>query len=206
MLYYILSEFQSNRMGGEHLYSRRNDYVWLSRVFVLLTKWPVSVCMCTALSVRRAACRDEVCEAEGKRDDDENIQDKCCEYFRDSCCSTEENDYLTLLWVSVYSTQWWALDRGNLRWVSCWCLSSSAHVRMRLGYVYLWLHHSSFSSLHLFSSRAPSVRTPFSFTLSVIMWAFTLLCCATYVRTASKEVYWCSCRLAVCTDIQALQC
>ena len=42
--------------------------------------------------------------------------------------SLEHNDL-------VYSTQWWALDRRNLRWVSCWCLSSSAHVRMRLGYV-----------------------------------------------------------------------
>ena len=27
-----------NGMGGEHVYSRRNDYVWLSQVFVLLTK------------------------------------------------------------------------------------------------------------------------------------------------------------------------
>ena len=44
-----------------------------------------------------AACRDEACVEEGGRDDEDNVQDKCCEYFRDSCCSTEENDYLTLL-------------------------------------------------------------------------------------------------------------
>jgi hypothetical protein len=125
--------------GGEHLYSRINDYVWLSQMFVsgrsrgsadtphfivlcvrtsaVKTLWTVEpfqnprsatvctankvtcmcVCMCTALSARRAACRDDTCEAEGGTDDDDNVQDKCCEYFRDSCCSTEENNYLTLL-------------------------------------------------------------------------------------------------------------
>ena len=112
--------------------------------------------------------------------------------------SLEHNDL-------VYSTQWWALDRRNLRWVSCWCLSSSAHVRMRLGYVPLTPPLLLFLTSPL-SSRAPSVRTPFYFTLSAIMWGFytSLLC---YVCTyCVKGVYWCSCRLAVCTDIQALQC
>ena len=191
MLYYILSEFQSNRMGGEHLYSRRNDYVCLSRVFVLLTKWPVSVCMCTALSVRRAACRDEVCEAEGEKDDDENIQDKCCEYFRDSCCSTEENDYLTLLWVSVYSTQWWALDRGNLRWVSCWCLSSSAHVRMRLGYVPLTPPLLLFLTSPLFFSSPERADAVFFYPQCNYVGFYTSLLCyvCTYCVKGSLLVF-----------------
>ncbi|CAI8047814.1 hypothetical protein GBAR_LOCUS26453 [Geodia barretti] len=67
----------------------------------LKTVLPVLTLFCIIGAVWCQSCRDEVCEAEGKRDDDENIQDKCCEYFRDSCCSTEENDYLTLLFRLV---------------------------------------------------------------------------------------------------------